>query len=158
MSATKVYDAVQDLLPGIRERAVATEQARRVPAESIAELTAAGVFRLHYAYADILLGLGREDEAREWFALKFGRAPSGPHEMALDARTVRAAGYQLGDRVGVVLRDGRRTFTLVGIVGFGETDSLLGATLAAFDLPTAQAVLGKEGVVFIADDAKPVVM
>ncbi len=45
-SATKVYDAVQDLLPGIRERAVATEQARRVPAESIAELTAAGVFRL----------------------------------------------------------------------------------------------------------------
>src|SRR3954468_2012077 len=45
-SATKVYDAVQDLLPGFRERAVATEQARRVPAESIAELTAAGVFRL----------------------------------------------------------------------------------------------------------------
>ena len=42
---SKVYDAVQDLLPGIRERAVATEQARRVPAESIAELTAAGVFR-----------------------------------------------------------------------------------------------------------------
>jgi 3-hydroxy-9,10-secoandrosta-1,3,5(10)-triene-9,17-dione monooxygenase len=45
-SATKVYDAVQDLLPGFRERAVATEQARRVPAESIAELTAAGVFRM----------------------------------------------------------------------------------------------------------------
>ena len=39
------------------------------------------------------------------------------------------------------------TFTLVGIVGFGETDSLLGATLAGFDLPTAQTVLGKEGVV-----------
>ena len=44
--SSKVYDAVQDLLPGIRERAVATEQARRVPAESIAELTAAGVFRM----------------------------------------------------------------------------------------------------------------
>ena len=43
---SKVYDAVQDLLPAFRERAVATEQARRVPAESIAELTAAGVFRL----------------------------------------------------------------------------------------------------------------
>ena len=43
---SKVYDAVQDLLPGIRERADATEKARRVPAESIAELTAAGVFRL----------------------------------------------------------------------------------------------------------------
>jgi 3-hydroxy-9,10-secoandrosta-1,3,5(10)-triene-9,17-dione monooxygenase len=41
-----VYEAVQDLLPGFRERAVAAEQSRRVPAESIAELTAAGVFRL----------------------------------------------------------------------------------------------------------------
>ena len=29
--------------------------------------------------------------------------------------------------------------------GFGETDSLLGATLAGFDLPTAQQVLGKVG-------------
>ncbi|WP_377643013.1 tetratricopeptide repeat protein [Oryzobacter terrae] len=27
----------------------------------------AGVFRLHYAYADTLAGLGRTDEAREWF-------------------------------------------------------------------------------------------
>ena len=27
----------------------------------------AAVFRLHYAYADVLLSLGREDEAREWF-------------------------------------------------------------------------------------------
>ena len=29
--------------------------------------TTAGVHRLHYAYADALVGLGREDEAREWF-------------------------------------------------------------------------------------------
>jgi putative ABC transport system permease protein len=36
---------------------------------------------------------------------------------------------------------------LVGVVGFGETDSLLGATLAGFDLPTSQRVLGKEGLV-----------
>ena len=44
-------------------------------------------------------------------------------------------------------RTAARTFTLVGIIGFGETDSLLGATLAGFDLPTAQQVLGKVGVV-----------
>lgn len=76
-----------------------------------------------------------------------GRTPSGGDEMALDARTVKKAGYVLGDQVDVVLVDGRRTFTLVGVIGFGETDSLLGATLAGFDLPTAQEVLGKEGVV-----------
>jgi putative ABC transport system permease protein len=76
-----------------------------------------------------------------------GRTPAGGDEMALDARTVKKAGYELGDQVDVVLLDGKDTFRLVGIIGFGETDSLLGATLAGFDLPTAQRVLGKEGVV-----------
>ncbi|MER6973493.1 FtsX-like permease family protein [Nocardioides sp. NPDC000445] len=76
-----------------------------------------------------------------------GRAPSGPREMALDARTAKKAGFRLGDPVDVLLQDGRQTFMLVGVIGFGETDSLLGATLAGFDLPTAQKVLGKVGVV-----------
>lgn len=76
-----------------------------------------------------------------------GRNPSGAHEMALDARTAKKAGYVLGDSVDVVLSDGRRTFTLVAIIGFGENDSLLGATMAGFDLPTAQVALGKVGVV-----------
>jgi putative ABC transport system permease protein len=75
-----------------------------------------------------------------------GRTPAGRHEVALDARTAEKAGYQLGDRVDIVLADSRRTFTMVGIVGFGESDSLLGATLAGFDLPTAQRMLGKVGV------------
>jgi putative ABC transport system permease protein len=76
-----------------------------------------------------------------------GRAPSGPNEIAIDARTVKKAGFSLGDSVDVVLQHGRETYTLVGIVGFGETDSLLGATLAGFDLPTAQKALDKVGVV-----------
>jgi len=41
----------------------------------------AGVYRLHYAYADALLGLGREDEAREWFA----KAVAGDTEGETDA-------------------------------------------------------------------------
>jgi 3-hydroxy-9,10-secoandrosta-1,3,5(10)-triene-9,17-dione monooxygenase len=42
-SSSKVLEAVTDLLPGFRERAVAAEQARQVPAESIAELQEAGL-------------------------------------------------------------------------------------------------------------------
>lgn len=75
-----------------------------------------------------------------------GGAPSGATEVALDARTVEEADYRLGDRVDIVFQNGRETFTLVGIIGFGESDSLLGATLAGFDLPTAQRVLDKVGV------------
>ena len=76
-----------------------------------------------------------------------GGTPSGAKEIALDARTAKKAGYELGDTVEVVLQDGRKAFTLVAIIGFGETDSLLGATMAGFDLPTAQRALGKVGVV-----------
>ena len=41
----------------------------------------AGVYRLHYAYADALLGLGREAEAREWFV----KAMQGDTEGETDA-------------------------------------------------------------------------
>lgn len=45
-AAGKVLAAVGDLLPGFRERGAAAEAERRVPAESIAELTEAGVFAM----------------------------------------------------------------------------------------------------------------
>ena len=79
--------------------------------------------------------------------LREGQVPSGPDELVVDAQTANKAGFLVGDQVTVIFEDGRQTFTLVGIVGFGETDSILGATLAGFDLPTAQHVLGKDGLV-----------
>ena len=41
-----VLDAVRDLLPAFRERAQATEDARRVPVENVQGLQEAGFFRL----------------------------------------------------------------------------------------------------------------
>lgn len=79
--------------------------------------------------------------------IREGRVPHGPDEVVVDARTADEAGFELGDRVDVLFDRGRGSFTLVGIVGFGETDSILGATLAGFDLTTAQRVLGKVGQV-----------
>ncbi|WP_211882764.1 ABC transporter permease [Pseudarthrobacter albicanus] len=81
------------------------------------------------------------------FSYRAGRAPAGPDEMALDAGSARKAGYVLGDRVRVVFPDGTGEFTVMGLVGFGDTDSLAGATLASFDTATAQRLLGKTGKV-----------
>jgi len=81
------------------------------------------------------------------FTFRTGRKPAGPRELALDASTAKKAGFRLGDKVDVVFQGGRRSFTLVGTIGFGKTDSILGATFAGFDLRTAQTVLGKEGKV-----------
>jgi putative ABC transport system permease protein len=81
------------------------------------------------------------------FSLRAGVVPSGPHEVALDALTARKAGYDVGDTARIVFQDGPASFTVTGIVGFGDTDSLAGATLAAFDLRTAQDRLDKVGKV-----------
>ncbi|HSE09274.1 MAG TPA: FtsX-like permease family protein [Nocardioidaceae bacterium] len=79
------------------------------------------------------------------FTMRDGRAPAGAGEVALDAASAAEAGYSVGDDATIVFEDGRGVFEVVGIVGFGETDSLAGATMAAFDTATAQQVLGKEG-------------
>jgi putative ABC transport system permease protein len=81
------------------------------------------------------------------FAVRTGEAPDAPDEVALDAASARKAGYAVGDTATIVLEGGPQQFTVVGIVGFGETDSLAGATMAGFDIETAQRLLGKEGKV-----------
>jgi putative ABC transport system permease protein len=45
----------------------------------------------------------------------------------------------------VLLPGGSRTFTVSGVIGFGQADNLAGATLAAFDTATAQQVLNRKG-------------
>ncbi|HLS46808.1 MAG TPA: ABC transporter permease [Ornithinicoccus sp.] len=82
------------------------------------------------------------------FTYREGRPPQGLDEVTIDARSADVAGYDLGDAVDIVLADGgARTFTIVAVTGFGDSDSLAGATLAGFDLATAQQVLGKAGQV-----------
>ena len=77
--------------------------------------------------------------------LRDGRRPAGPGEVAVDAGTARKQGFGVGDRVKILFQGPPRTFTVVGIVGFGEADNLAGATLAGFDLATAQQVLNRTG-------------
>jgi putative ABC transport system permease protein len=77
--------------------------------------------------------------------LKRGRAPVGPGDVVLDAGTARKAGFHVGDQVTLLLKGPARRFTVVGIVGFGTTDNLAGATIAAFDLATAQKYVGTPG-------------
>ena len=91
--------------------------------------------------------------------IRRGRAPSGPTDVVIDAGTAKREEIAVGDRVGVVSQGPAETFTVVGVVGFGQADNLAGATLAAFDLPTAQRVLGSVGkldtIEVAADDGVP---
>jgi len=57
----------------------------------------AGVFRLHYAYADVLLGLGREDEAREWFLKALKGDTEGETDVVERLEELDGIALELGD-------------------------------------------------------------
>ena len=57
------------------------------------------------------------------------------------------AATSLGEPVDIILESGQRTFTLVGIISYGDSESLAGATLSGFDLATAQQLFDKVGQV-----------
>jgi putative ABC transport system permease protein len=77
--------------------------------------------------------------------IRSGRLPSGPTEMAIDAKTAEDTGYVVGDRAKVLFQGPAREFTVSGIIGFGEADNLGGARLVGFDLATAQEVMNRQG-------------
>ena len=74
-----------------------------------------------------------------------GRWPNGPSEIAIDTKTAKEKHFAIGDTIGVLTRGPVERFRIVGLVKFGGLTSLGGATLAIFDLPTAQRIFHKEG-------------
>ncbi len=77
--------------------------------------------------------------------LASGTAPTTADDVAMDAGTAQKYHFHVGDHVRVLLRGPTRTFTISGIVKFGTADNLAGATLAAFDVPTAQKLFNEVG-------------
>lgn len=78
--------------------------------------------------------------------LREGRAPEGPGEVVIDAATARVHHLEVGERVRILFTGPPREFEIVGIAGFGEADNLAGATLAFFELRTAQELFDEVGV------------
>jgi len=74
-----------------------------------------------------------------------GTAPTTPNDVAMDAGTADKYHFVVGDRVRILLPGPPQTFTVSGIVKFGTADNLAGATLAAFNLPTAQNLFDLNG-------------
>ena len=74
-----------------------------------------------------------------------GHWPSGPDEIAIDTKTASSKQFTVGDLIGVQTRGPVEKFRITGLVKFGNVSSLGGATLAIFDLPTAQKLFHKEG-------------
>ena len=84
-----------------------------------------------------------------------GSWPSG-NEVVIDGSTADKEGFKVGDTVGVQGRGQVEDLRISGLVKFGSVSTIGGATLAGFDLPTAQRIFGMEGKLDeIAVAAKP---
>lgn len=71
-----------------------------------------------------------------------GRPPAAPGEVAIDANTAKLNNFAVGDSVSVVNLLGAEQFSLVGLLSFGDQDTLLGATITVFELSEAQRLFG----------------
>ena len=79
------------------------------------------------------------------FKLKTGKAPHGPGEVAIDAGTADKKHYEVGDSVVVSTLGKKHTYRISGTLSYGDVDSLGFASIAAWDVKTAQALLDREG-------------
>ena len=99
------------------------------------------------AGADSSIGIGMDGDASGQLSplvLVAGDWPSGMGEIAIDKATSEEHTFGVGDSIGVVANGPARDHRISAIVQFGSVDSIGGATIAVFDLATAQRLFAKE--------------
>ena len=80
----------------------------------------------------------------------------GSNQVVIDQGAAKKGGYKAGDVIGILGAGPEQKMRLSGIVRFGTSNGILGATLAGFDLRTAQKVFDKVGKLdYIQAAAKP---
>ena len=77
-------------------------------------------------------------------ALVSGSWP-GPNEVVIDSGVADKKDFEIGQTIGVQAEGPVERMRISGIVKFASSISIGGATLAGFDLPTAQRLFEKEG-------------
>ncbi|MCU1600797.1 MAG: hypothetical protein JWO22_1506 [Frankiales bacterium] len=85
------------------------------------------------------------DNPQETLTIVRGTAPVGLDQVLVDAHTIDKQKLKIGDRIGVLGNGPQQKATIVGVARFGPTNSLAGATLLAFDPPSAQKLFGTPG-------------
>ncbi|MGQ0678226.1 MAG: ABC transporter permease [Actinomycetota bacterium] len=128
------------------------ERIRGIPGVKAAAGSVQGIAQIIDAQGDPITTGGAPTIGASWAAepqgaatIRRGQAAQAPDEVMIDARTATERGLDLGDRVRIITVDSPREYEITAVVGFGDADSPAGATLAIFDLRTAQEVLGKAG-------------
>jgi putative ABC transport system permease protein len=143
-------DAVRDPLP-----APLVDQVAAIPGVQVAEGGFARFAQMLDKDGKVVTTQGAPTLGVSWdpdsglsgVVLKDGRAPNGTDEVAIDKATADRVGYEVGDTIRVVLADGQENFTIVGLVGLGNSDGFVGATTVVWDPASAAFWLDEENTV-----------
>ncbi|OKK04811.1 ABC transporter permease [Streptomyces sp. CB03234] len=74
--------------------------------------------------------------------LRSGRAPGAESEVAVNAALAEKAGLKVGDRIDVLTKEPKQSFTVAGVFGYsGDRDSIGGEQTVAFTEPVAQRLM-----------------
>jgi putative ABC transport system permease protein len=91
------------------------------------------------------IGISWTNSSLQPVTLLSGKPPVGGSQIAIDDKVAKQHHLAVGDNVKVLLAGPSRNVTITGIFRFATGGSLGGATLTAFDLPTAQQVYDLSG-------------
>jgi putative ABC transport system permease protein len=83
-----------------------------------------------------------------------GHWATGRHDVVIDSNTAKKHHFAVGDSIGAAAKGPKEQFRIVGIAKYGDVDSLGGATIAVFSIPTAQELLKLDGFTAISVAAK----
>jgi putative ABC transport system permease protein len=94
------------------------------------------------------IGFGRDASTigvSDAFKLVDGHWANGPGQVAIDVASAKKAHVVVGDTIRVEGSGPLERFRIVGLLEWGSSNSLGGATMAVFDLVTAQRLFGFSG-------------
>jgi putative ABC transport system permease protein len=109
-----------------------------------AQLVAADGKKIGGAAGTLGVGLDSSELRFTPLSLTEGQWAHGVDQVVIDANTASDNGFAVGDRVGVAALGPVQQYVITGIARFGSVDSIGGATIAVFDVPTAQALFQKQ--------------
>jgi len=101
-------------------------------------------FTTHGAPA-LAFSVDPNDQRFNPLTLVAGHFPTTSSEVAIDKAAADKAHFKVGDTIRVIARGPEKSFSLAGIVKFGSVSSIGSATIAVFDLNTAQQLFNKQG-------------
>lgn len=80
-------------------------------------------------------------------SVREGRAPTGPGEIVIDVGTAERLDFGVGKEIRMSTTGALEPYTVVGLIGFGASDNLLGAAIVSVAFEVADEIFGADGKV-----------